>query len=310
MFLAPLLLLLAAQAPPPTLARALRASELVAYGRVLRIEPHALETAEGKPVRVARGVQEARLAEVELAAVLKGDATKKKLWLLVQPDNVLYDLELAEAGAQALLFLTQGEDPTPEGCTYVAKTQDTVWRCALGKHGFARIEEAGGTRTILAPGGTLEQKALEERIRTLVEEQRAVWIRASASGGAGDFPWELVLRHDRSATLTIQRAQGPEPHEIWFSNPIMDDIAQKLASDPPAEKKLELGAEKARGLLRSLKVTDGVEIKLQTLEREWLEDPAHKQRARWVVQLYASVRSGFREPGMLDGRREDREQLR
>jgi hypothetical protein len=310
MLLAPLLLALAAQAPPPTLARALRASELIAYGRVLRIEARALETAEGKPVRVVRGVQEARLAEVELTRVLKGDATRKKLWLLAQPDNLLYDLDLAEAGAQALLFLTQGEDPTPEGCTYVAKTQDTVWRCALGKHGFAQIEETGGARTIDAPGEKLEAKELEARVKRMVEEQRAVWIQASASGGAGDFPWELALRRDRSATLTIQRAQGPEPHEIWFSNPVMDDIAQKLAGDPPSEKKLELGKEKARGILRSLKVTDGVEIRLQTLEREWLDDPAHKQLARWVVQFYASVRSGIREPGMLDGRKEDREQLR
>jgi hypothetical protein len=310
MLLAPLLVVLAAQAPPPTLARALRASELVAYGRVLRLEPHALENAEGKPVRIARGVLEARLAEVEIGSVLKGDATRKKLWLLAQPDNVLYDLDLAETGAEALFFLTQGEDPTPEGCTYLAGTQQTVWRCALGKSGLARITQEAGTRTILAPGGSLESKALEARIKSLVEEQHAVWIRARASGGLGEFPWELVLRQDRTATLSIERAQGPEPHEIWVTNPIMDDIAAKLAADPPAEPKLVLGAEKAHGLVRRLGVSGGPELELRTLEREWMDDPAHKKLARWALQLYASVRSGIREPGLLDGRKDDRDWLR
>ena len=310
MLLAPLLVLFAAQVQPPTLARALRASELVAYGRVLHLEARALENAEGKPVKIMRGVESARLAEIELTNVLKGDATKKRVWLLAQPDNVLYDLDLADSGAEALFFLTQGEDPTPEGCTYIAKTQDTLWRCALGKIGFARIEESAGKRTVQAPGGKLESTALETRIKTLVEEQRAVWVRASASGGMDDFPWELVLRQDRTATLTIQRAQGPEPHEIWFGNPVMDDIALKLASDPPAEKKLELGVAKPRGLVRSLSVTDGVQIRWLSLERDWLDDPAHKKLARWVVDLYGSVRSGIREPGMLDGRKDDREQLR
>jgi hypothetical protein len=336
MSLVPLLALIALQAPVPapalpTLARELRNAELVAYGRVLRLEPHALETAESRPVYVSHGTKLPRLAEVEILGVLKGDTTTKKLWLLAQPDYLSYDLDLGEAGAQALFFLTRGEDPAPEGCTYIAKTQDTVWRCSLGRSGFAPFADEGGARAILAPGwrfeagdgalaalpkgadgrvARVEAKALEARIQSLAEEQHATWITVSASGGMDEFAWELALRYDRSATLTIQRAQGPEPHEIWITNPIMEDIALKLATDPPADAKLELGVAKARGLVRSVQVHGGVELRLLTLEREWMDDPAHKQLARWALQLYSSVRSGIREPGMLDGRRDDRDWLR
>lgn len=334
-----LLALVALQAAPahaapstlPTLAREVRSAELVAYARVLRVQPHALEGVDGKPVRVRHGDKEARLAELEILSAIKGDPATKKLWLLAQPDNAAYDFALADAGAQALCFLTRGEDPSPEGCTYLAGTQEVAWRCGLGSSGFVPFEEQAGARTLLAPGwrfeasdGTLaalpvgadgrvarvDAKLLEARIRALADEQRAVWLTASASGGFEGFGWELVLRQDRTATLTIERAAGPEPHETWVSNPIMNDIADRIVADAPAEKQVELGLAKEHGLVRGLQVRGGVELKLLTLEREWLADPAHKRVARWGLQLYSSVRSGIKEPGLLDGRQEDRDALR
>ena len=324
MILPAFLAILALQAAPqPTLAHVLRSSELVAYGRVLRIETRALESADGKTVRVRHGVKEARLAELEILDTLKGESAPKKLWLLAQSDNAGYDFELSEPGAQALCFLTRGEDPTPEGCTYIAGTLEIVWRCGLGRSGFATYVESNGVRTLSAPAfrfepgdgalataARVECKPLEARIRALALEQRASWLTASASGGIDGFPWQLLVRLDRTATLTIQRAQGPEPHEIWISNPIMNDIADKLAADAPAQPTLELGVAKERGLVRGVQLQGGIELKLLTLEREWLDDPAHKKLARWALQLYASVRSGIKEPGLLDGRKEDRDALR
>jgi hypothetical protein len=271
-------------------------------------------------MRVRHGLKEAQLAEVEILSVLKGDPAPRKLWLLAESDNGGYDFEIAQAGGQALFFLTRGEDPTPEGCTYLAGTQDVVWRCGLGKSGFAAFSDEGGARAILAPGWIaevgaeraprLEAKVLEARIRALALEQRATWLTASASAGFEGFPWELVVRLDRTATLTIERAQGPEPHEIWISNPIMGDIADKLAADAPTEKKFEVGVAKEHGLVRSLRVQGGVELQLLAPERSWMDDPAHKRLARWALPCYAAVRSGIKEPGLLDGRKDDRDALR
>ncbi len=341
LFLAPILALLpqspAAPAPAsvtpkgPVLARVVRDAELVAYARVLRLESRELESVEGKPVRMQRGVKETRLAELELGQVLAGEAPAKRVWLLAQRDRGAYDLELDAAGAQVLVFLTLGDDPTPEGCTYLAHTQEVVWRAADGKAGLATVAEEAGQRSVLAPGFGFEAAdgelakiatgadgraprvgcaALEARIAALAAEQRGVWIEAGARGGRDEFAWQLVLRHNRSATLTIERAQGPEAHEIRFSAPVMDDIALRLDDHAPAEAKLVLGAPKERGLVRRLKLAGGAEVELLSIDREWMDDAAHKVLARWVLPLYASLRSGIREPGLLDGRVDDREWLR
>ena len=102
----------------------------------------------------------------------------------------------------------------------------------------------------------------------------------------------LQLRVDEQDRRLIASADGRALHLVAASQQQMQSV-WRFELDPA-----------------TLAVTGGVELKLLSLEREWLEDPAHKQLARWVTQLYASVRSGIREPGMLDGRKDDRELLR
>lgn len=313
----------------PLLAHVQRDAELVVLARVLALESRALETVEGKPVRMARGVKETRLAALEIERTLCGEAPAKKLWLLAQRDRADYDLELDAAGGEVLLFLSLGDDPTPEGCTYLAGTQEPIWRCADGKAGFVALSGEGATRVGRLPGFGFEKEdgelaalpraadgrvesvplaALVARILALAQAQRATWIEAAARSGRDGFPWKLVLRGDRSATLTIERVQGPETHEIRFSAPVMDDLAGRVAALAlPRREQLVLGSARPGGLERTLAVAGQPKLELLTIEREWIEEEeGHRTLARTVLPLWSSLRAGLREPGLLDGRIDDR----
>lgn len=322
-----------ASAARPVLARVVRDAELVAIARITALESRELETAEAKPVRLTRGAKETRVAALEIERTLCGEAPPtKKLWLLAQRDRMSYDLELESAGAQVLVFLTLGDDPTPEGCTYLARTTEALWRAADGKAGCVKLSDESGTRAACTPDfdfeaadgelaawpraadGRVERvplAPLEARVLALAAEQRASWIEASASGGRDEFPWRLVLRRNRSATLTIERAQGPEAHEIRICAPVMDDIAGRVAALAlPREEEIVLGIPRERGLVRTLAVAGLPRLRILTVEHVWMDEEPHRVLARAVLPLWSSLRSGLREPGLLDGRVDDRPWLR
>ena len=85
----------------------------------------------------------------------------------------------------------------------------------------------------------------------------------------------------------------------------MGDLEARLAEQPSGMLR-ELGTARERGLVRRLEIAGSEAILIRTVDRDWIADPAHRLAARWTLGFYNGLRSCIREPGLLDGRPEDR----
>jgi hypothetical protein len=286
-----------------------------------------VETAQGTRIAVSRTKQGARLARLEFQAVWKGAAPASAVWMLAEPDYAGYDLNLEQAGASVVVFLSRGESTDPLQVQYLEKTDLVLWRAAELGRGLCAVEsdalrtpawrheptDGALARLEVGSDGRVRRVALSElktRVEALVLEQREPWLRARAWNRRGEFAWKLELRKDRSYTLLVDRARGEDRVEHFISAGCARELEAQLTKAADLAFLPRYGHEHAGQLARSVEWIGVREIKLGTLDFQDLLDVDYARGARWSLALYGILRGGISEPGLLDGRVEDRKYLR
>jgi hypothetical protein len=151
---------------------------------------------------------------------------------------------------------------------------------------------------------------ISERIPAICEKQRAAWIRASVSqiGGEG-VGWDLEMTGDRHVHLVVHSADGDRARDFLASERCLAflepnvDWALKDAPpstigtgrDPLGERRLEiLGEPRA------------FDVRILSLDADWLRDPAHLAATRPSLGVWAEVRGLIDDPACADHRAEDK----
>lgn len=311
----------------PTLRELVRSADLAGQARIMELANFPVETAQGTRVAVSRSKKGARLARLEFQTVWKGAAPASAVWMLAEPDYAGYSLSLEQPGASVIVFLSRGESTDPLQQQYLEKTDLVLWRAAELGRGLCAVEsEALRTpawrfepqdgalgRLEVGSDGRVARVALSElkpRVEALVLEQREPWLRARAWNRRGEFAWKLELRKDRSYTLLIDRARGEDRVEHFVSSSCARELEAQLAKAEELEFLPRYGHEHAGQLARSVEWIGVREIELRTLDFQDLLDADYARAARWSLGLYGILRGGISEPGLLDGRVEDRKYLR
>lgn len=312
---------------PPLLRDMVRSADLVGLAKVVELQTFAIDTGMGARVAVSRSRKGARLARLEFSEVWKGQKPSQAVWMLAEPDYAGYTLSLEAAGASVLVFLSSGDSTDPLQQQYLEKSDLVLWRaCGLGS-AFCAVEgEELRTPKLGFEPGDGELAALEtgsdglvkrvpvaqlkSRVLQLVESQRAPWLRASAGNRRGEFTWRLELRQDRTCTLVVDRARGEERIEHTVSANCAREIEALLTKSGELQLRDQYGNEHAGQLVREVEWIGVRKLKIAGIDFQDLRDPDYALSARWALSLYAAIRGGISEPGLLDGRTEDRKFLR
>jgi hypothetical protein len=310
-----------------TLRDAVRSADLAGIATVAELKSFAVETGMGARVAVSRSKKGARLARLEFGEVWKGALPQHPIWMLAEPDYAGYSLNLEAPGASVLVFLSRGDSTDPLQQQYLEQTDWVLWRavglgsvfCAVEgdelRTPALRFEPEDGPLAELETGSDGRARriglaALKQRVRALCESQRKPWLRVRAGKRRGEFAWRMELCQDRSYTLFVDRAAGEERIEHRISAACAREIEAQLEKAQGLELGDQYGTEHAGQLVREVEWIGVRKFTLATLDFQDFRDPDYAQSARWALTLYGLTRSGISEPGLLDGRSEDRKFLR
>jgi len=310
-----------------TLRDAVRSADLAGIARVAELKSFAVENGMGARVAVSRSKKGARLARLEFGEVWKGALPQQPIWMLAEPDYAGYSLNLEAPGASVLVFLSRGDSTDPLQQQYLEQTDWVLWRavglgsvfCAVEgdelRTPALRFEPEDGPLAELETGSDGRARriglaTLKQRVRALCESQRKPWLRVRAGKRRGEFAWRMELCQDRSYTLFVDRAAGEERIEHLISAACAREIEAQLEKAQGLELGQQYGTEHAGQLVREVEWIGVRKFTLATLDFQDFRDPDYAQSARWALTLYGLTRSGISEPGLLDGRSEDRKFLR
>jgi len=151
---------------------------------------------------------------------------------------------------------------------------------------------------------------MSKTIPAICEKQRAAWIRASVSqvGGEG-VGWDLEMTGDRHVHLVVHNADGDHARDfvaseravIWFESRVNWAVKEAPPStlgtghDPLGERHLEILGE-----------SRAFDVRILSLDAEWMLDPAHLAETRPSLGVWEQVRGLIDDAVCADHRAEDK----
>jgi hypothetical protein len=149
-----------------------------------------------------------------------------------------------------------------------------------------------------------------EKIRSICEAQRAVWIRASVSPVRGEtVGWDLQLTGDRRVQLIVHGVDGDRAQEFVASGRAVGlfetNVKWALEDAPPSTIGTGRDPLGDRRLV-ILGESHTFDVQILSLDAEWMRDPAHLKTARSSLGVWAQVRGLIDDATCADHRAGDK----
>lgn len=323
------------------LADLVRYSDRIVIGRVEHVVP--VERGE-PPTRIARfgfdKIPSVHIAEVSVVRTLKGEPEQGSV-LYLADSTWICDITGAVPGEELVLFLQENTLLDQEGATFHAnlgrrfgqrRVHEVLWS---GRGRMPLWNKDGRDLAVLwdqvqvpddlelLPGPDPEYEfiqavpvdLLEERIRSFVVSEQALWIRAvsgrSGLRGERGFGWTLEVHGDRSLRIVVEGPDG-RPVRDWrrvIPAAAFSDLQRDLRSVRKTPWTGSIGrpgspSEGTRLLELTLPDQEAT-IRIFNVEDDDMRDPDRALETRKALRLWSQVRSLFREPGCVDRRKQD-----
>lgn len=300
-----------------------RYADLVVVGDVVRIE-----------TLVRKGDREEPFAELSVKRVVKGEAGLASVVYLAR-GTWTCDTTTAKLGERVLLFLStdeQDKDVEPALRAEVATRFPGSQRARILWSGLGRMpvdvregeEFATYDNDVIMPEGfpsvagpepeydfirSAKVTEFAQRIRGLVESQRATWLRASVTEPtSAALAWDLDIAWDRGVRLVVHEGNGDREAHSRLTLVQTHELEHALRQvHRPLRATYGAGAPELG--VRTLSVLDP-EAPLTTILRQLDDetlDPAGWRELPEVLELWARLRGFFDEPTCADHRKEDRD---